>query len=337
MVLTADGVKGLALAILIIVSVIGAIVLPLFLKHKAINCVFGEAMSAGVMLTAAVVHLLPEAVEELAKAKSLGAEKAGIVAGIICVSTYVVFVLLEEIATHLLMKEHDTESPIKELEAEEAQELESGTTDGTLTPPPLIAVKSHTLETVQSGHCHIGHSHSGTNNEAKDSAMLSVSGVCLFVALGMHSIVEGFAMGAPTEIKQVWMLLVSIGAHKGLEAFALGQTLLAAKYGKVAFGIMVVTFVLFSPLGLCIGWGCSQYWDGSGVGIGVTNAIAGGTFLSVSTFELLPRVFRESGRLPEKTFGLIIGVVALALIIYLMHYHEDGPDGHAHPGGHSHH
>eukprot|EP00397_Hematodinium_sp_SG-2012_P031050 GEMP01032933.1.p1 GENE.GEMP01032933.1~~GEMP01032933.1.p1 ORF type:complete len:350 (+),score=63.79 GEMP01032933.1:58-1050(+) len=330
MALSVFGLKWISIVVMIVVAAIGSVALPLFLKHKSMNCVFGQSMAASILIMAALAHLLPEAAEDMA---CLGADphQGGIFAGVICIATFFILIFIEEFAAHIWLVKKNVETPSTEEANTILREVESGDAEEGIRNPMHAHTEARAVEAPSSfvvpntmgtsctpnnnpinadlplhSHCHGG----DLSDDATTTAKLSVSAVCLFGALSFHSMVEGFALGYSREINNMALMLLSITCHKGLAGFALGQTLLQANYGQIAFAAMTTAFVLFSPIGLSIGW--TLQFDGRGVGIGVINAIAAGTFLSISTYELLPQVFRKQGRLVEKATGILLGAGILA-------------------------
>eukprot|EP00397_Hematodinium_sp_SG-2012_P015608 GEMP01015898.1.p1 GENE.GEMP01015898.1~~GEMP01015898.1.p1 ORF type:complete len:415 (+),score=79.70 GEMP01015898.1:65-1309(+) len=272
--------KGIALALMIVVAVMGVIVVPWFLKKRHIEFIFGQAMAAGVLLVAAFLHLLPEAIEFSPKPREL-------TAGIICVGTFVALILIESTAMALWGK------PEK---------------NGGGSHQNLTASKS-----------------------PSEPASIGVGALCLFFALGVHSVIEGFALGAQDNIQNMTTTLISIVAHKGLAGLALGQALLKARYRVRTFVCMGIVFSLLSPIGLAIGWGLN--WTSCHPGVGVANAMAAGTFLFSGAFEMLPHIFEKRGKIVQKSLGLLVGAGLLMLLIVLL---EGGTHEHNCPGAHDH-
>eukprot|EP00397_Hematodinium_sp_SG-2012_P023631 GEMP01024567.1.p1 GENE.GEMP01024567.1~~GEMP01024567.1.p1 ORF type:complete len:394 (+),score=92.88 GEMP01024567.1:114-1295(+) len=310
--ISADAMKGIALVNMIVVAVLGTVVFPMFFKHRTVDCVFGEAMAAGVLLVAAVTHLLPEANEYFDDQS---------VSGAICITTFLALLFIEQIAVHMLTA-NDAGNMRDECKKEQPEQPEqfasvalgipragSNTSFGNVVS--LTSRGSASIRVINS--CH--RLNFGDLQTAKDT--LSISAICLFVALGFHSVIEGVALGSMNSVANLTSMIISISIHKGLAGFALGQTLLNAHYGAVPFYGMVIAFILFSPIGVLIGW--SMRLSGCSVFIGIGTSMAAGTFLFISSFELLPRVFEKPVRLVEKLCGLLLGAALLAIVVIVLH------------------
>ena len=73
------------------------------------------------------------------------------------------------------------------------------------------------------------------------------------MALALHSVLEGAALGAQQTVKSSQRIMIAIAAHKGLAAYALGASLLDSNTTKQQFWMLVMTFVLASPVGIILG------------------------------------------------------------------------------------
>ena len=75
----------------------------------------------------------------------------------------------------------------------------------------------------------------------------------LCIALSVHSIFEGFAIGLQKEIGELIGLTVAVSAHKAVMAFSLGTTLAQAKWNWKKYMVAITIFAIASPLGMGIG------------------------------------------------------------------------------------
>ena len=88
------------------------------------------------------------------------------------------------------------------------------------------------------------------------------------------------------------MLFIAIVAHKWAESFALGISFYKAKIETSIFLKMLTIFSFFTPLGILIG----MYFSKSGFLIeGIMLSISSGTFLYVSTSEVIVEEFSSKG------------------------------------------
>jgi zinc transporter 1/2/3 len=153
------------------------------------------------------------------------------------------------------------------------------------------------------------------NND--DPIVSSVRGLLIVLALSIHELFEGLAVGLQTTTSYVWYMLGAVSAHKLVIAFCVGIELVSSRTKLILTLVYVSTFALVSPVGIGIGIGLSDS-DGS-VQEGVPNAIlqgmASGTLLYVVFFEVLQRE-RDSKKSGLKQllaiiagFGIMFGLL----------------------------
>ena len=140
----------------------------------------------------------------------------------------------------------------------------------------------------------------------------------LALALSVHSLIAGIALGADDRRSEFLVLLLAILAHKGSAAFALGVSLHRAGLNRRNYLGILLVFCMMTPLGLVLGTLVSEGLHGSGAQllIGVFDALAAGTFIYVATMDILPRELTGQGGFfaPFCLFGFGMGVMALVAI-----------------------
>ena len=110
------------------------------------------------------------------------------------------------------------------------------------------------------------------------------------------------------------MLFIAIVAHKWAESFALGISFYKAKIEKSIFLKMLTIFSFFTPLGILIG----MYFSKSGFLIeGIMLSISSGTFLYVSTSEVIVEEFSSKGSKHVKYLCYLIGGFLPVLLFVL--------------------
>lgn len=80
-----------------------------------------------------------------------------------------------------------------------------------------------------------------------------VTAILLSMALSLHSVLEGAALGAQISLQAQQNIMIAILAHKGLSSYALGASLVETKLECKQFWVLVLGFSLASPLGIMSG------------------------------------------------------------------------------------
>jgi zinc transporter ZupT len=136
----------------------------------------------------------------------------------------------------------------------------------------------------------------------------------LLVALSIHGLFEGSALGVQTELKDTLFLCIAILAHKWAESFALGMSFYKSNTEIGTYVRMIILFAIFTPLGITIG----MILSGTGPLIqGIFLAVSSGTFLYVSASEVIVEEFAITRYRYQKYFLYLCGGILVGLLSYL--------------------
>lgn len=167
----------------------------------------------------------------------------------------------------------------------------------------------------QHQHASNGHGHSHVHLPAKgiddDMVVSSLRGLLIVLALSVHELFEGLAVGLEGSATNVWYLFGAVAAHKLVLAFCVGVELIVAKTHKWLALVYVFTFSVVSPLGIGIGILVSDGESGTtSIVSAILQGLASGTLLYVVFFEILQK--DKSGLLQLVAvlfgFGLMFGL-----------------------------
>lgn len=176
---------------------------------------------------------------------------------------------------------------------------------------------------------------SSPSNGASTGPVVSRAGLrsaLLVVALSLHSVIEGLAIGLQQSRQLLLQLFVAVALHKTVLGFSLGVSL--ARDGAPTFGAMLVSalaFCLASPIGMAVGWAMvelEESEDGGGSGVpaaggplNTVNAVlqgaACGTFLYVTFFEVLPHEFSGARDRLLRVLAVVLGFAVVCGVLFL--------------------
>ena len=115
----------------------------------------------------------------------------------------------------------------------------------------------------------------------------TLASLMLFLALSLHSVLEGVAIGIVPKPEMVVSTSAAILAHKAFAGYALGSTLITAESldtrSHLYLGLM---FSCTTPAGVLLGMALLDDFDGSSIAVGIVQAMVAGTFLYVSIVEV---------------------------------------------------
>lgn len=146
------------------------------------------------------------------------------------------------------------------------------------------------------GHDHGGQGHGHSHlpleqNDTDNVVSSSLRGLGIVLALSLHEVFEGLAIGLEDSPSSVWFLFAAVSAHKLVLAFCVGVELIVARTKPILAAVYTITFAIVSPIGVAIGIAVSHDSSSSEDSIpsAVLQGIACGTLLYVVFFEILSK------------------------------------------------
>ena len=142
----------------------------------------------------------------------------------------------------------------------------------------------------------------------------SITPYILLIALSVHGIFEGIALGVMNTIKECSILFSAIILHKWAAAFALGISFYKSGTETDLFIKMIIIFTSFGPLGIIIGMFFS---DAGNLMKGIMLSISGGTFIYVAASEVIVEEFSLSKKTNIKFMWFLIGGLLTFILTFI--------------------
>lgn len=158
----------------------------------------------------------------------------------------------------------------------------------------------------------------------EEMAISKLRGIILLIALSLHMVFDGLALGLMEKESKTWQLLAALSLHKVLVFMTIGlQALEILRSVKKAILVLIV-LALVSPCGILIGDSIISSGDemSRDTVSAILQGLATGTFLFVTFFEILQRELGHEHHDILKVIVTVLGFVLVALVRVL-----DGDDG----------
>lgn len=343
--------KGISMAILFAASMICGLLPTLLSKKfkwitpaeagdlKSKNRVVLTLLSfgGGVLLATTFMHLMPEVQHNIDWLVSRGEMKEfdfALGALLTCIGFFIMY-LVEELV-HMYIRQREKRNgqraplvrnlSVRRSRSGVEKDVSYSTTDlidaenskpvkGEESPPP----HSH-------NHNSHGHSHMPVTNV--DDVTSALRGLLIVLALSVHELFEGLAVGLESSTTNVWYMLGAIAAHKLVIAFCIGVELIASRTKVWLSAIYITTFAVVSPLGIGIGMILVGGEGATGAGISsvILQGLASGTLLYVIFFEIWKN--DRTGIL--QYFSALVGFLLMFILQIFTHTHSHSHGGHDH-------
>jgi zinc transporter ZupT len=209
------------------------------------------------------------------------------------------------------------------------------------TAPPVYSVTQPSISSASSSDSDTtapaSPEHQASNKDKKGEILSTLRSIMVVIALSVHSLFEGMAIGLEEENSGVWKLTLAITIHAIPIVFCVGTDMLTSGVKKMKLIIYIIVLSLNTPIGILIGIivtihkGDTDESGGHVLLIGILQGLAAGTLLYITFFEVLAR-----DKLTKYGMSGLAGALAVMLGFALMGGMEAAGHGHSHGGGHGH-
>lgn len=137
----------------------------------------------------------------------------------------------------------------------------------------------------------------------------------LMIALSVHSIFEGLALGLQSDMASLTNMLIAICIHKGAAASSLGISLV--KTFPDNFRLcrqLVFLFSLATPIGVGLGIAVSNAGDIYEI---IFSSIAAGSFVYIACSEVVVEEFSIPGNRYWKLLAFLLGATVITCLWFL--------------------
>ena len=147
-----------------------------------------------------------------------------------------------------------------------------------------------------------------------DPTKSKIRGLVLLIALSLHMVFDGLAIGLLEEDKKVWTLLLALSIHKVLVFLSVGIETFELLKSLPKSAILMFFFALVSPVGITIGIAVTESEDelAQSVASAVLQSIATGTFIYVTFFEILQKEYEGGSPGMTKVLCTVVGYALIA-------------------------
>lgn len=254
--------------------------LPLFIASAAqVNSVLSvllRGFGGGVILSLAIVHILPDSFEDLDAAGFFPTLKgAWILLGVF-------LMLVTDVIVHALCAQghtcvHSSRSAPKQPVPQSSCCPQSQPCTVDLCHPELEPLISHVQ--IQQG-------------SARQRLRAIASAYATELGCVLHSLLIGLALGVAVESGKGHVdMVVALSVHQALEGISLGTIVAAAQLNRYKNYAMLITYSIVAPIGICLGIAAAHIYSfQAGLIIiwrGILNAISGGMLVYISLLQLL--------------------------------------------------
>jgi len=164
------------------------------------------------------------------------------------------------------------------------------------------------------------------NEEEEKRTNSAIRDFLTCLALSLHAVFEGLAVGLENTKAGVWTLYAGVAMHKYILSFCVGLELFTGKQNKfiVNFGYLFL-YAIMSPVGIAIGITVTEVLEHDSTAFstitGVLEALAAGTLVYVAVFEVLQR---EKAK--KKVPGLLQFIAVIAGFTVILLFVRFGPE-----------
>jgi zinc and cadmium transporter len=137
-------------------------------------------------------------------------------------------------------------------------------------------------------------------------------GMAAYVGIGIHSVLDGVAIGAGSLMNMSLVIILAVTIHKFPAALALSSMLVkGGEYSRRKILVSMFIFALATPLGAIFALALLKSMDE--VMVAVALGVSAGTFLFISISDLLPTVYEEHEKGFKNLLSFCLGIFVMIL------------------------
>jgi ZIP family zinc transporter len=159
---------------------------------------------------------------------------------------------------------------------------------------------------------HVPHEHFEKGAEGGAARGLTRT-TLIVVAIALHNLPEGFAVGAGVgsgDVQTGLTVTLGIALQNAPEGFVVAAAMLKERYGRLAALAVASLTGLVEPLGSALGWASVSI---AGIMLPLGLAFAAGAMIYVVSGEVIPESHRN-GRAPVATAGTVAGFALMVVV-----------------------
>lgn len=265
------------------------------------------SFGGGALFCTTIIHLLPEIDETISSLQSEGLlpDWEFSLTNLLMAIGFFIIYFVEEMV-HAYLRRHQRKQALAQEAFVRGHSARESLRDATVRHETktangeVVSVSTADLvdnEHVENSHHHQHHSHNHHHHShipainGDDLIVSSLRGLLIVMALSVHELFEGLAVGLEQTTANVWYMFVSVSAHKVVIAFCIGVELMVHQTKNWLVIIYIFVYAIVSPLGIAIGIWLSNADDSDAISVAsvILQGLASGTLLYVIFFEILSK------------------------------------------------
>jgi len=139
--------------------------------------------------------------------------------------------------------------------------------------------------------------------------------ITLLLALGVHSVLEGMALGLQQSKEGVIFVFVGVITHQWAEDFVFALSTRHLTSLPLRFFLSFLEAIT-CPIGIAIGWGIGERV--TTIAIAFILAFSSGTFLMIAASEIVPEVMPQHKRSTWAFLAFFVGAGLMYMLFVLM-------------------
>merc|ERR1712154_662856 len=161
-----------------------------------------------------------------------------------------------------------------------------------------------------------GHSHGEVALPTEDGIVATARGFLVVLALSIHDLFEGVALGVARRESSAWFLLLAFASHKWVISACLGLKWARSALRPVIAVLYMTVFCAVSPIGIGIGMALTDPGEAenNSTALIVVQGIATGSLLYVVFFEILEKERQKPVPGVLQVLGVSLGFIFMVLL-----------------------
>ena len=300
------------------------IIMKYFQNPDALFARLLRAFAGGTILSLAVIHVIPEAMFQLAGLTEYSFGGVAVLGGILILLVIDSCLQAAWAPKSSVVAHSDTTPSQSEGTSQATGPIKNSDVKVAVADEgnfrPSATHTHHCLRSLSQERWVSASAQSPSNNLKQGLTAYTMELGCIF-----HSVIIGIGLGVMTDDRaMVVAMMIALAIHQGLEGLSVGSVLGMTNFSRVKKIIMLLMYCVTTPIGIAVGIALSASYDPASITSravqGAFNGVSGGMLLYISLLQLIAEEFTRQDVLSQpRTLALMhlalwLGVGAMCVL-----------------------
>lgn len=317
-------------------------------RHQQVQCALAmcQSFGGGVLFATCLLHMMPEVHESVEELKNYTKTQTDYPFSqlIVCVGFLLIY-FIEEASNWLISKVPQEPVCIRNITTAGSNKVSPKTEESETAESNIFVIEDPLEEKALSDNVSVNSMVQMENeknlkkSQEEDDSMPEIEetevvdevreeqvktkqhlfrGIVVILALCLHAVLEGLAIGLQNSMSNIWYLFTAVSIHSATIMFYVGFELLLSRTKKITILIHIIILSVASPLGITVGLLITLNYNmntkAKSAAVVFLEGLSAGTVLYITFFEVLNREKERRVFRMRRAICIVSGFLLMAFL-----------------------